>query len=271
MKKAGGLAYRDEGSGGDGPVALFLHGVGTSSHLWRNVIAELRDERRCVAPDLPVHGGSDARDDLSLPGLAEAVEEFCAELGLGPVDLVANDTGGAVAQHLAVRHPERLRTLTLTNCDVHEATPPEAFRPTVELAARGELAPLTAALLDRPELISQSVYGEAYERIDDPAALVEAYVRPILAKPGGGEAFERMLVSIDAKDMIAIEPLLTVLAVPTQVVWGTGDAFFDVRWARWLRDTIPGVRGIVEIEGGRLFFPDERAAELVPHLRSFWG
>ena len=71
--------------------------------------------------------------------------------------------------------------------------------------------------------------------------------------------------------MIAIEPLLTVLAVPTLVVWGTGDAFFDLSWARWLRDTLPGVREIVEIEDGRLFFPDERAAELVPHLRRFWS
>lgn len=261
------LAHVDEGQG---PVTLFVHGVGTSSYLWRNVIAQLRDRRRCVAPDLPVHGGSEIRDDLSLPALAEAIEEFCVELGLGQVDLVANDTGGAVAQILAVRHPERLRTLTLTNCDVHDNTPPEAFKPTVELAAKGELAPLTAAVLDQPELVARTVYGDTYERIDDPAALVAAYLRPIFAKPGGGAAFERMLVSIDAKDMIAIEPELTVLAVPTLVVWGNDDVFFDARWARWLRDTIPGVREVVEIDGGRLFFPDERAAELVPHLLRFW-
>jgi pimeloyl-ACP methyl ester carboxylesterase len=256
---------------GDGPVALFVHGVATSSYLWRNVIAELRDERRCVAIDLPLHGGSAPRDDLSIPALAEAVEELCAELGLDQVDLVANDTGGAVAQVFAVRHPARLRSLTLTNCDVHTNTPPESFQPTIDLAAKGELAPLTVALLDQPELLAQTAFGDGYERIDDPADLVDHYLRPILDKPDGPRAFERLLTSIDAKDMIAIEPLLTVLAVPTLVVWGTGDVFFDVSWARWLRDTIPGVKEIVEIEGGRLFFPDERAGELVPHLRRFWG
>ncbi|MEV6154001.1 alpha/beta hydrolase [Nonomuraea sp. NPDC052129] len=256
---------------GDGPVALFVHGVATSSYLWRNVIAELRDERRCVAIDLPLHGGSAPRADLSIPAMAEAVEELCAELGLDQVDLVANDTGGAVAQVFAVRHPERLRSLTLTNCDVHTNTPPESFQPTVDLAARGELAPLTAALLDQPELLAQTAFGDGYEHIDDPADLVDHYLRPILDKPDGPRAFERLLTSIDAKDMVAIEPLLTVLAVPTLVVWGTGDVFFDVSWARWLRDTIPGVKEIVEIEGGRLFFPDERAGELVPHLRRFWG
>ncbi|MEU5861141.1 alpha/beta hydrolase [Nonomuraea sp. NPDC047529] len=263
-----GITYMDVGRG---PVALFVHGVGTSSYLWRNVVAELRDERRCVAIDLPLHGGSDPRDDLSIPALAEAVEELCAGLGLDEVDLVANDTGGAVAQVFAVRHPARLRSLTLTNCDVHTNTPPEAFKDTVELAVRGELAGLVAAVLDHPELLARTALGAGYERIDDPAALVDAYLRPILAKPGGGRAFERLLASIDAAHLVAIEPQLTVLTVPTLVVWGTGDTFFDVSWAHWLRDTIPGVKEVVEIEGGRLFFPDERAAELVPHLRRFWG
>jgi pimeloyl-ACP methyl ester carboxylesterase len=262
------LSYVDEG---EGPVALFVHGVGTSSYLWRNVIAELRDERRCVAIDLPVHGGSAPREDLSIPALAEAVEELCDGLGLDQVDLVANDTGGAAAQVFAVRHTERLRSLTLTNCDVHTNTPPESFKATIELAAAGQLAELTAALLDQPELMAQTAFGDGYERLDDPADLVEHFIRPILDKPGGPRAFERLLTSIDAKDMVAIEPQLTVLSVPTLVVWGTGDAFFDVSWAYWLRDTIPGVREVVEIEGGRLFFPDERAGELVPHLRRFWG
>ncbi|WP_433438850.1 alpha/beta fold hydrolase [Nonomuraea sp. CA-141351] len=263
-----GISYVDVG---EGPVSLFVHGVGTSSYLWRHVIEAFRDERRCVAIDLPLHGGSAPRDDLSIPALAEAVEELCDGLGLTEVDLVANDTGGAVAQVFAVRHRERLRTLTLTNCDVHTNAPPEAFIPTVELAARGELAPLTAVVLDQPELLAQTAFGEGYERIDDPAELVDAFLRPIFAKPDGGRAFERMLTSIDAKDLVAIEPQLTVLTVPTLVVWGTGDVFFDVSWARWLRDTIPGVKEVVEIEGGRLFFPDERADELVPHLRRFWA
>ncbi|MEU6718193.1 alpha/beta hydrolase [Nonomuraea sp. NPDC046802] len=256
---------------GQGPVALFVHGVGTSSYLWRHVIEDLRDERRCVAIDLPLHGGSASRDDLSIPALAEAVAELCEELDLTDVDLVGNDTGGAVCQVFAVRNRERLRTLTLTNCDVHTNTPPEAFKPTVELAAAGQLTELMAVLLDQPELMAGSALGEGFERIDDPKELVDAFVRPILTKPGGGRDFERLLTSIDAKDMIAIEPELTLLTVPTLLVWGTGDVFFDVSWARWLRDTIPGVREIAEIEGGRLFFPDERAAELVPHLRRFWA
>lgn len=52
--RSGPASYVD--TGGPGRPVLFVHGVGTSSYLWRNVIAQLDGERRCVAVDLPLHG-----------------------------------------------------------------------------------------------------------------------------------------------------------------------------------------------------------------------
>ena len=127
--RSGEMAYVDEG---EGRTALFVHGVATSSRLWHPLVEEFRGERRCVAIDLPLHGATPPRADYTLPALAEAIEDFCAALDLHDVDLVANDTGGAIAQVFAARHPERLRTFTLTNCDTHDNLPPEEFRPTVE-------------------------------------------------------------------------------------------------------------------------------------------
>src|SRR6266542_2520707 len=85
----GEIAYADVGVG---DVAVFLHGVFLNGFLWRNVIAEVQAERRCIAPDLPMHGytrvAGDA--DLSLGAQAELVARFCDALGLDRVDLVAN-------------------------------------------------------------------------------------------------------------------------------------------------------------------------------------
>jgi hypothetical protein len=53
-------------------------------------------------------------------------------------------------------------------------------------------------------------------------------------------------------------------------VWGTGDTVFRRTCAYWLRDTIPGATDVVEIDGARLFFPDERATELTAALRRHW-
>src|ERR1700728_4794816 len=111
---SGELAYAELGAG---PAALFVHGVGTSGALWRQVIAELGDTSRCIALDLPAHGASPARDDMSIAALADALADLCDSLALGQVDLVGNDTGGAIAQVFAARHPGKLRSLTLTDCD----------------------------------------------------------------------------------------------------------------------------------------------------------
>jgi len=63
------------------------------------------------------------------------------------------------------------------------------------------------------------------------------------------------MTSLHARDLLAAEPALRRLQVPTLIVWGTRDRFFHRKWAYWLRDTIPGATEVIEIDGGRLFFP----------------
>ncbi|HEY7133678.1 MAG TPA: alpha/beta hydrolase [Acidimicrobiia bacterium] len=259
---------------GEGPPALFVHGVGTNAYLWRNVLDRLAAERRCIALDLPLHGHSPATpdQDLTLDGLADAVDAFCEADGLVNIDLVAHDTGGAVAQIVAARRPERLRTFTLTNCDVHDNVPPEAFAPTVELAKAGALAPSAPALLADLGAARTAVFGTGYEHPEQlDLEIVRAFLEPVIGAPERARRFEELLAAMEPRYLLAVEPALARLEVPTLVVWGTADEFFDVKWAYWLRDLIPGAREVVEIEGAKLFFPDERAGELVPHLRRHWA
>src|ERR1700759_3911062 len=135
--RSGPASYVD--TRGPGRPVLFVHGVGTSSYLWRHVIAELDGQRRCVALDLPLHGHTPAApdQDFTLPGLARFVADCCDALDLPAVDLVANDTGGAVSQVFAARHPERLHTLALTNCEAHTNMPPPGLRAADRLLRRG--------------------------------------------------------------------------------------------------------------------------------------
>src|SRR3954470_6453696 len=99
-------------TGGDRPVAVFVHGVGTSSALWRNLVPLVTAERRCVAPDLPLHGGTPMSPDwkVSLGALADFVLATLDSMGIERYDLIANDTGGAVAQIMAAAAPHRLRS-----------------------------------------------------------------------------------------------------------------------------------------------------------------
>jgi len=271
--RSGEISYIDVDPERTGPVALFVHGVATNAYLWRNVIGALSGKRRCVALDLPLHGQSPvtAGQDLSIAALAAGLEDFCDALGLTGIDLVANDTGGAVAQIFAARHPERLASFTLTNCDTAGNLPPEEFKPTVELARAGDLAPTAVALFADLDAAAKVAFGNGYEHLDrvDPA-VIRSYLEPCFGSLERAREFERMLAAMDDADLEAVTPRLRELTVPTLIVWGTGDAFFDVSWAYWLRDTIPGTTRVVTVDGARLFFPDERAMDLVPHLEQHW-
>jgi pimeloyl-ACP methyl ester carboxylesterase len=251
---SGVVSYVDAGAG---RTALFIHGVGTSGYLWRNVVAVLEGERRCITMDLPLHGRTPARadQDYSLTQLAKVVEDFCAALDLTGVDLVANNTGGAIAQIMAANHPQRFATLALTNCETLGNVPPSAFKPTVWLARAGLLAPLRPRRFTNLRRLRKLFFGVGYQNVEAlPEDAVGAYLEPLVGTPQAAREFQRWIASLHNRDLIAVEDKLRRLTVPTLVVWGTGDIFFRVRWAYRLRDTIPSVTEVVEIEGAKLFF-----------------
>jgi pimeloyl-ACP methyl ester carboxylesterase len=272
VQTGSGLAsYID--TGGPGRPALFVHGLGTSSYLWRHVIDQLDGQRRCVAVDLPLHGHTPAPadQDFSLPGFARFLAEFCAGLQLTDIDLVANDTGGAISQVFATGHPDLLHTLTLTNCEAHNNLPPKVLLPALVLARLGLAARISPRLLRDIRRGRKRFYGLGYQDIESlPEDLARFWLETQFATPELARQNQRIMTSLHARDLLAIEPALARLHVPTLIVWGTGDIFFRRKWAYWLRDTIPGATEVVELSGARIFFPDERATELTAELRRHW-
>jgi pimeloyl-ACP methyl ester carboxylesterase len=269
--QSGPASYID--TGGPGRVALFVHGLGTSSYLWRHVIDQLDGQRRCVAVDLPLHGHTPAAadQDFSLPGFARFLAQFCEGLELNDIDLVANDTGGAISQVFATGHPELLHTLTLTNCETHKNLPPKVLLPAALLAHIGLAARISPRLLRDIRRGRKRFYGLGYQDIENlPEDLARFWLESQFATPELARQNQRIMTSLHARDLLAIEPALARLQVPTLIVWGTGDIFFRRKWAYWLRDTIPGATEVVEVDGARIFFPDERATELTAALRRHW-
>ena len=263
----GSIAYSESGTG---PVALFVHGVFLSADLWGSQCLGLSDLRRCIAIDLLAHGGSPLPPGhLTIGVQASMVLEFLDALDIGEVDLVGNDTGGAVAQIVVARQPDRVRSLTLTNCDVHDNFPPEAFLPICDLARQGLLAGGLVALSGDPSGIRTALLAgfEDPEKIPDETLL--GFFGG-LASEERAEALQDYVAGMEPSEMVAIRDDLARFVRPTLVVWGTDDVFFPVRWVDWLEATIPGVGHTVRIEGARLFFPLERPEALNDALREFW-
>jgi len=268
---SGTISYVEQGSG---PVALFVHGVLLNNHLWRHQLAGLSDVRRCIAVDLLAHGDTEIlpEQDVSVTANANMLAQFLDALGIAQVDLVGNDSGGGIAQIFAALHPQRLRSLTLTDCDTHDNWPPEAFKPFLAMAAEGGLrGTLEAMLADKSIYRSPGALGPAYEhpqRLSD--ADIETYLRPFLRSPERLRHLERFLAAFDNRHTRAVEERLRAFTAPTLIVWGTDDVYFDVRWSHWLAEAIPGTRRRVEYEGARIFFPEERWQDFNRELRVHW-
>jgi pimeloyl-ACP methyl ester carboxylesterase len=149
--------------------------------------------------------------------------------------------------------------------------PPKLLLPAVLLARLGLYTPLARRLArDIPRTGKRMFRGVYQDAANMPEDVVRVWVEAQIGTPEATRHSQRLLTSLHARDLLAVEPALSRLQVPTLIVWGTRDRFFRLKWAYWLRDTIPGATEVVEVGGGRLFFPDERAAELTAALRRHW-
>jgi pimeloyl-ACP methyl ester carboxylesterase len=269
--RSGRIAYREEGTG---PVALFVHGVLLNKHLWRHQLAHLHDVRRCIALDLLAHGDTEItpHQDVSVTANANMIKEFIDALTIDTIDLVGNDSGGGIAQIFAVSFPERVRTLTLTDCDAHDNWPPEAFKPFLAMAAGGGLAQALNAMLTNTDIYrSPDAIGPAYEHPENVGDdTIEIYLRPFVKTEQRTRDLQRFLAAFDNRHTVNVEARLKALRAPTLIVWASDDVYFDLKWSKWLADTIPGTRRRVELDGARIFFPEERWTEFNTLLREHW-
>jgi pimeloyl-ACP methyl ester carboxylesterase len=275
--KSGRIAYVEQG---EGSPALFIHGVPLNGHHWRHLVGRLRHRRRCIAIDLMGLGYTEIApsQDVSFISQAHMVAEVIDALGFRKVDLIANDSGGAIAQIFAAHYPGRLNSLVLTNCDVHDGWPPPQVLPVIEHARDGTLAPIFQLLADRPDLARERyAKGESvplFRAYADPSVLtdeiIRLYLNPLLSSPQRIEAFQNYWLAFDNAQTVSIHAALKTLQVPTLIVWGLDDYFFDRKWAHWLKNTIPGARRVVEIEDARLFFAEDRPDALSAPVLDFW-
>jgi pimeloyl-ACP methyl ester carboxylesterase len=271
------IAYFEQGQG---PVALFIHGVPLNGYHWRHVIDRIKHRRRCIAIDLMGLGFTEiaASQDVSFTAQAQMIVEVLDALGIDKIDLIANDSGGAIAQIFAAHHSGRLTSLVLTNCDVHDGWPPPQVLPLIEHSRKGTIADVFGPTAERPDFARERyARGESvplFRSYADPSILtddlIRLYLQPPLSSPQRIEAFQRYWLGFDNRHTVAIHEALKRLQVPTLIVWGLKDIFFEVKWAYWLKDTIPGARRVIEVEDARLFFPEDRPDTLAPPILQFW-
>ena len=261
---------------GVGPAALFIHGFPLNGYQWRGALERLHPYRRCIAPDLMAMGETQTPEGRPIVPETQVamLAALLDSLQIESVDLVANDSGGLTAQLFVARYPHRVRTLLLTNSDVHENNPPPPFLPSVALAKRGKFTEryIAPQLPDKVLARSPKGIGAQFvypERLSDET--IETYFRPLVGSPLRKAQVDRFAVALGENVLMAIEPDLARWKGPARMVWGLQDIFFPIESAEWLHRTLPGSRGVRRVENARLFFPEEMPDLIAGEAMTLWG
>jgi haloalkane dehalogenase len=267
----GRIAYIDRGSG---DAVLFLHGFPLNSFQWRGAIDRLSVQRRCIAPDFLGVGYTEAAEGQSVAPDAQAamLVALLDRLSLESVDIIASDSGGAVAQLFMVGHQDRVRTLLLTNCDTEPDSPPPSLLPVIELAKQGKFVDEWLVPWQADKELARSSRGLGGLCYSDPAQptdeAIDYYLTPLIRNKALVHAY---VVALDPNPLAGIEPALKRCTVPTRIVWGTRDVIFARTSADYLDRTLGNSRGVRRLDGSKLFWPEERPDVVAEEARQLWG
>ena len=265
---AGAISYRERG---DGPPIVFVHGVAVNGDLWRRTVPPLAVGHRCITPDLPWGSHSlplHPDTDLSLPGMARITADFLEALDLDAVTIVANDTGGAVAQMLVGRHPDRIGCLVLTSCDAFEKFPPTPQR-YLQVMAHSRLLTWIVAVTAKFKSVQRlpTAYGFVTSR-PMPEEVMRSYTGPIRRNAGVRRDFRRMLRAVDTKYTFEAASQLIGFDQPALVLWAENDKIFPREHGRRLAQLLPrGEFGL--IPRSRTFIPEDQPELLVAAIEEF--
>jgi haloalkane dehalogenase len=178
----GRIAYVERGSG---PTAFFLHGWPLNGYHWRGSMGRLSNLRRCIAVDFMGLGYTEVpvEADLSPSSQAKMIVAVMDALKVDCADLVSNDSGTAVAQLIAVSYPDRVRSMLITNGDVHTNSPPDLLKPTINEAREGLLVERLARQVRDPRMAqTQEGLGVVYTNpLFVTPDLVDVYLRPLIS------------------------------------------------------------------------------------------
>jgi pimeloyl-ACP methyl ester carboxylesterase len=268
------VAYVEAGTG---PPVLLLHGCPFSSFVWRRIIPPLSTQFRCIAPDLLGLGDTETRPDAdwTLPAQAQAVLGLLDHLGIDRVALVGHDHGGAVAQLIAVRHPDRLTALVLADAEAYDNWPSAEERPFVRATQLPVLGRVVLWTWSRPRLFRWAL--AAGKAVHEPAVLtdelVQGYIAANLADGHRRAKTRRFLAAqLDPANQRHTADLAAELAgitAPTLLVWGGSDVHFGPEWAHRLHRDIPTAHRVEIFPDTGHLLMEERPGPLAALLADF--
>jgi len=270
------IFYRESGDPqSKKPTLVLLHGFPSSSHQYREVLAELGEEFHLIAPDYPGYGNSDFPSvkeyKYTFDNVAETMDQFLIQRGLDHYVLMIQDFGAPVGFRIALKHPENVKGFVVMNGNAYEEGISEAGWGKVLDYWKGKTPELEKHIKDNVFTLGamqwQYTHGTRNPGSINPDNWVLDYYN--ISRPGGHEMALEMFYDYqnNLKQYPAWQKYLRDTQPPLLLVWGKNDAFFPVSGAEGYKRDVKDIDYHI-LDTGH-FALEEEAPFIIAKMRSF--
>ena len=239
------IFYREAGDPAD-PAIVLLHGFPSSSHQYRELLADLSDDYYLIAPDYPGFGASDFPSPetytYTFDNIAETVNTFLDQKGVENFSMYLQDYGAPVGFRIASAHPEKIETLIIQNGNAYEeGVNPETWAPVTRLWENGRDAEYEATLIPNIFSVEGLRWQYTHGTRNPESILPDNWLldHQAMSRPGMHDVQLGLLY--DYRNNVAKYPewqaYMREHQPPALIVWAKNDAYFPVPGAEgYLRD-----------------------------------
>jgi len=260
---------------GTGDPVIFLHGMPTSSYLWRNIIPSLSDKARCIAPDLIGMGASDKPAiEYTIFDHIKYIEGFIEALDLENITFVLHGWGSVVGFDYARRHENKIKALAFFESHVRPTTDWDMLSLPVQHLAMMLKRPGASyhAIVEQNYLINKLLPNGVLRKLSEEE--LEQYRKPFpdpeSRKPlwqyvqdlplGGGNGVVALIEKYSQWLQRAPQPKLMMYAIPGFIT--------TMATVQWVKQHIPNLT-VVELQNA-LHFAQESVPDAFSHALRDW-
>ncbi|MCP4318422.1 MAG: alpha/beta hydrolase [Hyphomicrobiales bacterium] len=226
-------------SGGDLPAILFVHGTMMDGTVWHKQVAVLKEQFRCICPDLRGHGRSTAASsDISFEDHCDDLAAIVEQLSLNDVTIVGWSMGGCICEVFVTRYPGKAARLVLVDT-IPQRLSDDRFPYGQDPAG----TPKTRRALETDFEATARWFGRRISPEDDTVA---AFISDLAARARQDVTINDY-VSTDARSQIDLLPRITL---PTTIICGSKDLVCKPQASSFMAEHIPGcATGVAYIDG----------------------